>query len=76
MTVMMTAAMCVMAEARDLLMLFLSMEGVGLTSYVMAGYMRGSRMALKPVEAGVCLEFSENGRMGQDWVGCRVLQQE
>ena len=28
-TVMLTAAMCVMAEARDLLMLFLSMEGVG-----------------------------------------------
>jgi len=40
MTVLMTAAMCVMAEARDLLMLFLSMEAVGLVSYVMAGYMR------------------------------------
>ena len=41
-TVLMTAAMMVMAEARDLLMLFLSMEAVGLTSYVMAGYMRTS----------------------------------
>ena len=30
----------VMAEATDLLMLYLSMEGVGLASYVMAGYMR------------------------------------
>ena len=39
-TVLMTAAMMVMAEARDLLMLFLSMEAVGLVSYVMAGYMR------------------------------------
>ncbi len=50
MTVMMTAAMCVMAEARDLLMLFLSMEAVGLVSYVMAGYMRGS---LRSTEAGL-----------------------
>jgi NADH-quinone oxidoreductase subunit N len=49
-TVMMTAAMCVMAEAQDLLMLFLSMEAVGLTSYVMAGYMRGS---LRSTEAGL-----------------------
>ena len=49
-TVMMTAAMCVMAEARDLLMLFLSMEGVGLISYVMAGYMRGS---LRSTEASL-----------------------
>ncbi len=49
-TVMMTVAMCVMAEARDLLMLFLSMEGVGLTSYVMAGYMRGS---LRSTEASL-----------------------
>jgi NADH-quinone oxidoreductase subunit N len=49
-TVMMTAAMCVMAEARDMLMLFLSMEGVGLISYVMAGYMRGS---LRSTEASL-----------------------
>ena len=42
-TLMMTAAMMVMAEARDILMLFLSMEAVGLVSYVMAGYMRTSR---------------------------------
>ncbi len=42
-TVFMTLGMCVMAEARDILMLFLSMESVGLVSYVMAGYMRGSR---------------------------------
>ncbi len=41
-TVLLTAAMMVMAEARDLLMLFLSMEAVGLISYVMAGYMRTS----------------------------------
>jgi NADH-quinone oxidoreductase subunit N len=49
-TVMMTAAMCVMAEARDLLMLFLSLEAVSLVSYVMAGYMRGS---LRSTEAGL-----------------------
>ncbi len=39
-TVMLTLATCVIAEARHLLMLFLAMEGVGLSSYVMAGYMR------------------------------------
>ena len=49
-TVLMTAAMCVMAEARDLLMLFLSMEAVGLASYVMAGYMRTS---LRSTEASL-----------------------
>jgi len=49
-TVMMTAAMMVMAEARDLLMLFLSMEAVGLVSYVMAGYMRTS---LRSTEASL-----------------------
>lgn len=49
-TVMMTLAMCVMAEARDLLMLFLSMEAVGLGSYVMAGYMRFN---LRSTEAGL-----------------------
>ncbi len=49
-TVLMTLAMCVMAEARDLLMLFLSMEGVGLVSYVMAGYMRTS---LRSTEASL-----------------------
>ena len=49
-TVLMTAAMMVMAEARDLLMLFLSMEAVGLTSYVMAGYMRTS---LRSTEASL-----------------------
>jgi len=50
MTVLLTAAMCVMAEARDILMLFLSMEAVGLISYVMAGYMRGS---LRSTEASL-----------------------
>jgi NADH-quinone oxidoreductase subunit N len=50
MTVMMTAAMCVMAEAQDLLMFFLSLEAVSLVSYVMAGYMRGS---LRSTEAGL-----------------------
>ena len=45
-----TAAMMVMAEARDILMLFLSMEGVGLVSYVMAGYMRTS---LRSTEASL-----------------------
>ncbi len=49
-TVMMTLAMMVMAESRDLLMLYLSMEGVGLASYVMAGYMRGS---LRSTEASL-----------------------
>ncbi len=49
-TVLMTAAMMVMAEARDLLMLFLSMEAVGLVSYVMAGYMRTS---LRSTEASL-----------------------
>jgi NADH-quinone oxidoreductase subunit N len=54
--VLMTAAMCVMAEAKDLLMLFLSMEAVGIVSYVMAGYMRtslrSSEAALKYVIFG------------------------
>jgi len=45
-----TGGMCVMAEARDILMLFLSMELVGLTSYVLAGYMRTS---LRSTEAAV-----------------------
>ena len=49
-TVLMTLAMMVMAEARDLLMLYLSMEGVGLASYVMAGYMRTS---LRSTEASL-----------------------
>lgn len=49
-TVMMTLAMCVIAEARHLLMLFLAMEGVGLISYVMAGYMRFN---LRSTEAGL-----------------------
>ena len=49
-TVLMTLAMCVMAEARDLLMLFLSMEAVGIVSYVMAGYMRTS---LRSTEASL-----------------------
>ena len=39
----MTGGMMVMAAARDLLMLYLSLELVSLTSYVMAGYMRTSR---------------------------------
>ena len=49
-TVLMTLAMMVMAEARDVLMLYLAMEGVGLTSYVMAGYMRTS---LRSTEASL-----------------------
>ncbi len=46
----MTVAMMVMAEARDILMLFLSMEAVGLVSYVLAGYMRTS---LRSTEASL-----------------------
>jgi NADH-quinone oxidoreductase subunit N len=49
-TVLITAAMMVMAEARDLLMLYLSLEAVSLTSYVMAGYMRTS---LRSTEASL-----------------------
>ncbi len=49
-TVLMTVAMMVMAEARNVLMLYLAMEGVGLTSYVMAGYMRTS---LRSTEASI-----------------------
>jgi len=41
----MTGGMMVMAEARDFIMLYLSLELVSLTSYVMAGYMRGSLRA-------------------------------
>lgn len=46
----MTGGMMVMSEARDLVMLFMSMELVGLTSYVMAGYMRNS---LRSTEASL-----------------------
>jgi len=45
-----TAAMMVMAEARDLLMLYLSLETVSITSYVMAGYLRST---LRSTEASV-----------------------
>ena len=45
-----TAGMCVMAEARELIMLYLSIEMVGLTSYVLAGYMRTS---LRSTEASL-----------------------
>ncbi len=45
-----TGGMCVMAGARDIVMMFLSMELVGITSYVMAGYMRTS---LRSTEAAV-----------------------
>jgi NADH-quinone oxidoreductase subunit N len=45
-----TAGMCVMAEARDIIMLYLSVEMVGLASYVLAGYMRAS---LRSTEASV-----------------------
>jgi NADH-quinone oxidoreductase subunit N len=48
--VLMTGGMMVMSEARDLVMLFMSMELVGLTSYVMAGYMRNS---LRSTEASL-----------------------
>jgi len=44
------AGMMVMAEARDLLMLYLSMELVSITSYVLAGYMRNS---LRSTEASL-----------------------
>jgi NADH-quinone oxidoreductase subunit N len=46
----MTGGMMVMAAARDLIMLYLSLELVSLTSYVMAGYMRNS---LRATEASV-----------------------
>lgn len=49
-TALLTAGMCVMAEAREIITLFLSMELVGLTSYVMAGYMRRS---LRSTEASL-----------------------
>ena len=49
-TVLMTLGVMVMAEARNLLMLYLAMEGVGLVSYVMAGYMRTS---LRSTEASL-----------------------
>jgi NADH-quinone oxidoreductase subunit N len=45
-----TGGMMVMAEANDLIMLYLSLELVSLTSYVMAGYMRGS---LRSTEASL-----------------------
>jgi NADH-quinone oxidoreductase subunit N len=48
--VLLTAGMAVMAEARDILMLYLSMEMVGLGSYVLAGYMRRS---LRSTEASL-----------------------
>ncbi len=44
------AGMCVMAEARDIIMLYLSVEMVGLASYVLAGYMR---TVLRSTEASV-----------------------
>jgi len=46
----MSGGMMVMAAARDLIMLYLSLELVSLTSYVMAGYMRNS---LRATEASV-----------------------
>ncbi len=46
----MTGGMMVMAEAADLVMLYLAMELVSLTSYVMAGWMRGS---LRSTEASL-----------------------
>jgi NADH-quinone oxidoreductase subunit N len=46
----MTFGMCVMAESRDLVMLYLSLELTSLTSYVMAGYMRTS---LRSTEASL-----------------------
>ena len=48
--VMATAGMAVMAEARDIIMLYLSVEMVGLASYVLAGYMRTS---LRSTEASL-----------------------
>ncbi len=48
--VLMTAGMAVMAEARDIIMLYLSVEMVGLASYVLAGYMRTS---LRSTEASL-----------------------
>lgn len=49
-TALMTFGMCVMAASRDIVMLYLSMELVGLTSYVMAGFMRAS---LRSTEASL-----------------------
>ena len=49
-TALLTAGMCVMAEAREIVMVFLAVEMVGLTSYVMAGYMRRS---LRSTEASL-----------------------
>lgn len=46
----MTFGMCVMASAADLIMLYLSLELVSLTSYVLAGYMRTS---LRSTEASL-----------------------
>ncbi len=46
----MAFGMCVMASAADLIMLYLSVELVSLTSYVMAGYMRTS---LRSTEASL-----------------------
>jgi NADH-quinone oxidoreductase subunit N len=48
--VLLTAGMAIMAEARDILMLYLSLEMVGLGSYVLAGYMRRS---LRSTEASL-----------------------
>jgi len=45
-----SAAMMVMAEARDLLMLYLSLETVSITSYVLAGYLRST---LRSTEASL-----------------------
>ena len=49
-TALMAFGMCVMAEARDLIMLYLSLELTSLSSYVMAGYMRTS---LRSTEASL-----------------------
>jgi len=46
----MTGGMMVMAESTDLIMLYLSLELVSITSYVMAGWMRGS---LRSTEASL-----------------------
>lgn len=83
----MSGGMMVMAAARDLLMLYLSLELVSLTSYVMAGYMRNS---LRSTEAsvkymifgavssgimlfGLSLIFGLTGAMGFDDIRAALL---
>ncbi len=83
----MTGGMMVMAAARDLIMLYLSLELVSLTSYVMAGYMRNSLRATEAsvkymifgaVSSGVMLYglsllYGLTGSMSFDGIGAALL---